>query len=116
MKKGLPITFGLLLLIAIVGLAVALRTPPMVEVRVVDPADKPIKDAVIKPYALRGSDGGHYGWSTNFAIHPKEDRSNEKGIARIQYPAYLIEGIRCTEVTLNVEHPNYSSDNPSVAV
>jgi hypothetical protein len=116
MKKGLFIAFALLLLIAVSCLIIALRTSPVVEVRVINPAGKPIKDAVVKPYALRGSDGGHYGWSTNFAVHSKEVRSNEKGIARIEYPAYLIEGIRCTEVTFNIEHPDYSSDNPSVAV
>jgi hypothetical protein len=116
MKKGLLITFALLLLIAMACLIIALRTPPIVQVRVVDPAGKPIKDAIIKPYALRGSDGGHYGWSTNFAIHSKEVRSNEKGLARVEYPTYLIEGIRCTEVTFTIEHPNYSSDDPSVAV
>ena len=61
-----------------------------------------------------GSSGGHYGWRSNSPVPPKTVQSDAKGIARIEYPTYIVEGIRSTEVTFTLEHPKFSSDTPSV--
>jgi hypothetical protein len=116
MKKALLLTFIILLLIGVAVLLFALRSAPSIRVRVLDAAGEPVPGATLKPYALRGSSGGHYGWRSNSPVPPKTVQSDAKGIARIEYPTYIVEGIRSTEVTFTVEHPKFSSDTPSVPV
>jgi hypothetical protein len=81
-------------------------------VRVVDPEGNAITDAVVRPWALRSSQG-HGLWDDDddrSEVNPKSVVTNEDGNASVAYPYYrdLLEGTRTTSVSIFVDHRDFA--------
>ena len=81
-------------------------------VRVVDPDGHPVAHAKVAPWALRSSQG-HGVWhkdDTYCDLVPADTWTDTTGITTVAYPYYRFreEQIRTTEVTLEVDHPEFA--------
>ncbi|MHC4675285.1 MAG: biotin/lipoyl-binding protein [Planctomycetota bacterium] len=77
-------------------------------VKVVDEDGKPVEGAMITPTGLRTrkSPAGHYGWAYRFG-EPDPSRTDADGIARVDYPEYVLEKMHTGTITFNVDHPEF---------
>ena len=113
-----------LVLVVFAGLLVwrAGSANPVATVRILDPTGTPLAGTVIKPYAIRGSDQGHYGWGSfgrranPFSVEPKEVTTGPEGMARIEYPKYLVEGVRSIALTFTADHADHPPLRADVSV
>lgn len=84
-------------------------------VRVLDPEAQPVPGAVVKPWALRHSQG--HGWwdddDDRCGVPPQAVTTNENGEATVAYPYFrdVKEGTRTTAVSIFVDHRDFAFPN-----
>jgi hypothetical protein len=82
-------------------------------VRVLDSRGKPIRDAIVEPWAL-GSGQGHSSWPNGeydrTGVLPEKVVTDVRGNATIAYPRFkdLGEGTRTLVVSIHVDHRDYA--------
>jgi hypothetical protein len=80
------------------------------EVVVLDRKGEPVKDAVVKPWAI-GSSQGHGMWNEKATGGVKAESviTDSSGKATIRYPKFddLAEEVRSTMITVSIDHPDH---------
>jgi hypothetical protein len=111
----LLIAVGCLGLLGLLAFALLSKpATPVALLTVVDSGGKPVPGAVITPDGLRAKkDGSHYGWRDG---DPKPATTDRAGIARVQYPFYVTERLETSEISFEVDHPDFCPDRPFAVV
>lgn len=111
----------LVLAAAIILAAVLLPRTPVAVIEVVDEGGKPIRGVTVKPYALwpkpAGGQRGHYIWTKDwYDVPPEPVVTNEAGIVKVPYPAFVVERVETGKITVSIKHPEYISDTRDIVV
>lgn len=116
MKRPVALLIVGLCLVLLAYAAVQSFTPPRLEIRVVDTSGQPVPGATIQPDGIRGTDGGHYGWTRTMPVQPDPVVTDSNGRASIVYPKFIHERVRSIELSFGVSHPDFGSERPFISV
>jgi hypothetical protein len=79
------------------------------QLKVMDSSAEPIKDATVKPYAMRAkaNNGTHYGWSASAHGPQPTVTTNARGTATVSIPRFVSEKLEIGQVSWIVDHPDF---------
>ncbi len=80
--------------------------------------DEPIEGAAVRPYALRthAERGSHYGWSPKTHGPSGTVLTDAEGKIEIHYPKYVKERLETGEISLQVDHEEFTSVTQDSAI
>jgi hypothetical protein len=102
---GLLLVLGLCAVVLLIG---STRRKSHATLRILDEANSPVSGAVIRPIAIKASDGIVYPWRADeWEIPISEQRTDQRGMAYVKCPRYASRGVVGIELQFEVSHPDY---------